>query len=71
VSRPARGLTQRPIQRVPGARSLGVKRLGRETDHLPPSTDQVKKAGVTSSLPRILSRCGAQLINTGTISPFF
>jgi hypothetical protein len=28
--------TQRPIQCVPGALSMGVKRLGREADHSPP-----------------------------------
>jgi hypothetical protein len=32
-----------PIQRVPGALSLGVKRPGRETDHSPPSSAEIKK----------------------------
>jgi hypothetical protein len=32
-SRPALGTTQPPIQWVPGAFSLGVKRPGREADH--------------------------------------
>jgi hypothetical protein len=39
----ALGPTQTAIQRVPGALSLGVKRLGREVDHLPPSSAEVKQ----------------------------
>jgi hypothetical protein len=37
ASRTALGPTQPPIQWVPGALSLGVKRPGREADHSPPS----------------------------------
>jgi hypothetical protein len=37
LSRPALGLTQPPIEWVPGALSPGVKRQGREADHSPPS----------------------------------
>jgi hypothetical protein len=37
------GPTQSPIQWVPGALSLGVKRPGREADHSPPSTTEVKE----------------------------
>jgi hypothetical protein len=44
ASRPALGLTQPPIQWVPGDLSLGVKLLGRETDHSPPSSAEVKNA---------------------------
>jgi hypothetical protein len=33
-----------PIQWVPGALSLGVKRAGREADHSPPSSAEVKNA---------------------------
>jgi hypothetical protein len=44
VSRPALGPTQPPIQWVPGALSLGVKRRGCEADHSPPSTAEVKSA---------------------------
>jgi hypothetical protein len=32
-----------PIQWVPGALSLGVKRPGREVDHSPPSSAEVKE----------------------------
>jgi hypothetical protein len=39
ASRPALGPTQPPMQWVPGALSLGVKRLGREADQSPPSTE--------------------------------
>jgi hypothetical protein len=34
---------QLPIQWVPGALSLGVKRLGLEVDHSPPSSAEVKE----------------------------
>jgi hypothetical protein len=43
VSRTALGPTQHPIQCVPGALSLGVKRPGREVDHSPPSSAEVKE----------------------------
>jgi hypothetical protein len=39
----ALGPTQTPIQWVPGALSLGVKRPGREADHSPPSSAEVKE----------------------------
>jgi hypothetical protein len=43
ASRTALGSTQPPIEWVPGALSLGVKRLGREADHSPPSSAEVKE----------------------------
>jgi hypothetical protein len=43
VFRTTLGPTQPPIQWVPGALSLGVKRPGCETDHLPPSRAEVKE----------------------------
>jgi hypothetical protein len=43
-SSPSRlGSTQRHIQWVPGALFLGLKRQGREADHSPPASAQVKK----------------------------
>jgi hypothetical protein len=56
----ALGSTQPPIQRVPGALSLGVKRPGREADRSPPSSAEVNTP----------SRHGAQLKkSTGTTLP--
>jgi hypothetical protein len=43
VPRTALGPIQPPIQWVPGALSLGVKRPGREADHSPPSSAEVKE----------------------------
>jgi hypothetical protein len=43
LARIALGPTQRPIQWVPRAISLEVKRLGREADHSPPSSAEVKE----------------------------
>jgi hypothetical protein len=42
ASRTAPGPTQPPIQWVPAALSLGVKRSGREADHSPPYSSKVK-----------------------------
>jgi hypothetical protein len=42
ASRPALGPTQPPIQWVPGAVSLGVKKPGREVNHSHPSGTEVK-----------------------------
>jgi hypothetical protein len=43
VFRTAVGPTQPPIQWVPGALPLGVKRPGREADHSPLSSAEVKE----------------------------
>jgi len=43
VPRTALGLTQPPIQWVPGALSLRVKRPTREADHLPLTSAEVKE----------------------------
>jgi hypothetical protein len=51
ASRPTLGLTQPPIQWVPGALLLRVKRQVREADHSPPSSVEVKKGGAISPLP--------------------
>jgi hypothetical protein len=44
ASRPALVPTQPPIQWVAGVLSLGVKRPGREANHSPPSSAEVKNA---------------------------
>jgi hypothetical protein len=58
----ALGPTQPPIQWVPGALSVGVKRPGREEDHSPPTTAEVKECVQlylhSSNTP---TWCGAQL----------
>jgi hypothetical protein len=43
ASRPALGPTRPPIQWIPRALSLGVKCLGREADHSPPSSAEVEE----------------------------
>jgi len=59
ASRTALKPIQPPIQWVPGALSLGVKRLMRETDHLPPSSADVKDAWSYTFTPPIqLSKKG-------------
>jgi hypothetical protein len=45
-SRPALGSTQPPIKWVPG-----VKRQGREADHSPPTSAEVKKMWIYTSTP--------------------
>jgi hypothetical protein len=41
--RKALGPTQPPIQWVPGALSVGIKRPGREANYSPPSSAEVKE----------------------------
>jgi hypothetical protein len=53
ASRMALGSTQPPIQWVPGALSLEVKRPGHEADHSPPSSAEVKNAWSYISTPPI------------------
>jgi hypothetical protein len=51
ASRMALGPTQPPIQWLPGSLFLGVKRPGREADHSPPSSAEVKEwVKLTSTL---------------------
>jgi hypothetical protein len=54
VSRMALGPTQPPIQWVPGTLSLGAKRPGREADHSPPSSAEVKNASSYTSTPQYI-----------------
>jgi hypothetical protein len=49
-SRPALGSTQPHIQWVPGALSPGVRRQGREADHSPPTSAEVKKMWIYTSI---------------------
>jgi hypothetical protein len=51
LSRPALGPTQPPIQWVPGALSPEVKRQGRDADHSPPISAEVKKMWIYTSTP--------------------
>jgi hypothetical protein len=51
VFRLALGPTQLPIQWALGAFSLGVKWLGCEADHSPPSSAEVKNGGAVPPLP--------------------
>jgi hypothetical protein len=53
VCRPALGPTQLPIQWLPGAVSVGVKRPVRDADHSPPSSAEVKNALSYTSTPPI------------------
>jgi hypothetical protein len=50
-SRPAMRPTQPPIQWIPAALSPGVKRQGREADDSPPTSDEVKKMWIHTSIP--------------------
>jgi hypothetical protein len=54
-SRPTLGHTQPPIQCVSGTLSPGLKQPGREADHTPPSTAEVKnERGYASAPPAVL-----------------
>jgi hypothetical protein len=50
-SRPALDPTEPPIQWVPGALSTELKRLGREADHSPATSAEVKKIWIYTSIP--------------------
>jgi hypothetical protein len=53
--RPPLGPTQPPVQRAHGSLSPGIKRPGREIDHSPPSSAEIKNDGVTLPLPLMSS----------------
>jgi hypothetical protein len=50
-SRPVLGPTQPPIQWVPRAPSLGVKRPGIEADHATPTSAEVTNMRICTSTP--------------------
>jgi len=50
-TRPAMGSTQPPIQWVMGALTTGIKWLGHEADHSPPTGAEVKHAWSYTSIP--------------------
>jgi hypothetical protein len=52
VSRTVLEPIQPPIQWVPAALSVGVKRPGREADHSPPSSAEFKNAWNYTSTPQ-------------------
>jgi hypothetical protein len=59
VSRKVLGPTEPSIECVPGALSLELKRAGREADHLPPPSAEVKNAWSYTSTPLMSSWRGA------------
>jgi hypothetical protein len=60
--RTALGPTQPPIQWVPGTLSLGIQRPGREADHSPPYSAEVKECvELYLHSPNTPPWCGAQL----------
>jgi hypothetical protein len=66
ASRPSLGLSQPPIQWVPGALFLEVKRPGREAYHSPPSSAEIKNCGAFPSFPQyaFIAWC---LVNTNSL----
>jgi hypothetical protein len=59
ASRQAVGPTQPPVQRVPAALFLGIKRQGHEADHSPPFSAEVKNGGAVLPLPHTSSQRSA------------
>jgi hypothetical protein len=69
--RPVLGLTQPPIQLVPGALSPRVMRPGRETDPSPPSSAEVKNGAIVPPLPDMSSWHSALLIKQRDKSVYY
>jgi hypothetical protein len=67
--RPAVEPTQPPIQRIPGALSLGVKRLWLGADNLPPPSAEVKNAGSYTSTPQYAFMAWCSVKAQGQIYP--
>jgi hypothetical protein len=53
-----------------GGVAPGLKRLGREADHTPPSRAEVKNGGTTPPFPHVFSWHSAELIKHGDNSTF-
>jgi hypothetical protein len=82
VSRTVLSPTQPPIQWVPGSLSLWVKRSGREADHSPPSSGEVKECvelylpspvrlyGVVIILPLLLPFKKVRNVNSSPLLSF-
>jgi hypothetical protein len=72
ASRTALGTTQPPIQWVPGALSLGVKRPGREVDNSLPSNAKIKNAWSYTSTPQyvFMAWCLVKQRDSFTFLPF-
>jgi hypothetical protein len=64
-SRSALGHTQLPIQWVPVALSPGVNRPGREADHSPPTSAEIKKTLIYMSTPIRLHGIVLNHLSTG------
>jgi hypothetical protein len=63
LARPALGPTQPPLQQVAGALSPGGNRPGREADHSPPCSAEVKNAWIYTYTPQYVfaARCLVKL----------
>jgi len=70
VFKPVLGPTQPPIQWKRGALSLGIKQLGREANHSPPSSVEVKKAWSYISIPPVCLHGMVLSYSTETTLPF-
>jgi hypothetical protein len=71
VYRTALGPTQPPIRWVQGAISLGLKRSGREADHLPPSSAEVKNVWSYTSTPQyaFMTGCSVKVVHVLNLIP--
>jgi hypothetical protein len=70
ASRPVLGPTQPPIQWVPRALSLVLKRLGRDADHSTPSSAEVKKCVELNLHSHNTSSWRGAQLSTGTTLSF-
>jgi hypothetical protein len=54
--------SQPPNQRLLGALSSGIKRQGREADHSPPASAEIKEIWIYTSTPHTPSWCSSYLV---------